>query len=248
MNPYLEGAELWTEVHHRLITALANDIETNLSRDYRVAIEIRVYTLTPEDAVLVGIPDVAVVSQRRSADPTVMASNIAQTVLLPMPEEIRESYLEIRDVRTGAVITVIEILSPTNKRVGKGRTTYESKRNTVLGSATHLVEIDLLRAGDPMAMLGQPSPTDYRILVSRTDDRPKTQLYAFNLQQPIPEFYLPLKPTDSELAIDLQNLLFMIYKQARYDLAIAYLQDPTPALIEADYNWMNALLVAQGWR
>lgn len=145
MNPYLEHPELWMEVHHRLITALANAIESNLSFDYRVAIEKRVYTLTPEDAVLVGIPDVAVISQNRSASANVLpTADATLTVLLPMPEEIRESYLEIRDVKTGAVITLIEVLSPTNKRPGKGRTTYESKRNDVLGSATHLVEIDLL--------------------------------------------------------------------------------------------------------
>ncbi len=43
MNPYLENPELWSEVHSRLITALAIAIESGLSRKYRVAIERSVY-------------------------------------------------------------------------------------------------------------------------------------------------------------------------------------------------------------
>ena len=39
MNPYLEHPELWPEVHHCLITALAIAIEPGLSQNYRVAIE-----------------------------------------------------------------------------------------------------------------------------------------------------------------------------------------------------------------
>ncbi|WP_243146932.1 DUF4058 family protein [Scytonema sp. UIC 10036] len=195
-----------------------------MSQDYRVAIEKRIYTSAPEDAVLVGIPDASVVSQssrRQSATTlTTPESDSYVTVMLPIPEEIRESYLEIRDIATGAVITAIEVLSPTNKRPGKGRETYEKKRNAVLESATHLVEIDLLREGTPMAMVGNFPQSHYRILVSRAPQRPQAQLYAFNLQQTIPTFPLPLKPKDAELSVDLQSLLLQIYNQARYDLAI----------------------------
>lgn len=251
MNPYLESPELWTEVHHRLISALANAIEANLSLDYRVAIEKRVYTIAPEDLLLVGIPDASVVHQtqsRASSTATISTADTAITVMLPIPEEIRESYLEIRDVKTGAVITVIEVLSPTNKRPGKGRNAYENKRHAVLESATHLVELDLLREGSPMAMLGQIPPSDYRILVSRSAQRPKAQLYAFNVQQPIPVFTLPLKQTDTEIPIDLQNLLLTVYNQARFDLALDYGQDPVPPLKEDDRAWADELLKASGLR
>ncbi len=43
MNPYLENPELWTEVHHRLITAIAIAIAPPLHPKYRVAIEKRTY-------------------------------------------------------------------------------------------------------------------------------------------------------------------------------------------------------------
>ena len=251
MNPYLENPELWTEVHHRLITAIANAIELNLSLDYRVAIEKRVYSSVPEDAILVGVPDASVVSQSsiRQASTTMTApvSDSSITVVLPVPQEIREGYLEIRDIATGAVIVVIEVLSPTNKRPGKGRDAYESKRNTVLESATHLVEIDLLREGTPMAMLGN-APSNYRILVSRANQRPRAQLYAFNFQQSIPVFSLPLKPGDTELPVDLQTLLLQIYNQARYDITVNYPQEPVPPLQEVERVWADALLQAKGLR
>lgn len=252
MNPYLENPELWPEVHHRLITAIANAIESNLSQDYRVAIEKRVYSTLPEDALLIGVPDASVVSRNRSSEPvttlTTPASDSSVTVILPIPQEIREGYLEIRDIATGAVITTIEVLSPTNKRPGKGRNTYENKRNLVLESATHLVEIDLLREGMPMAMLGSIPPFDYHILVSRAEQRPKAQLYGFNLNQAISTFPVPLKPTDVEVLVDLQSLLWQIYNQARYDLVIDYRQEPIPPLQKTDRVWANALLQAKGLR
>jgi hypothetical protein len=107
MNPYLENPELRPEVHHRLITALANAIELNLNQDYRVAIEKRVYRSVPDDIVLIGVPDASVVSRssnsQRVTTLTTPASDSSITVVLPIPQEIREGYLEIRDIATGAV-------------------------------------------------------------------------------------------------------------------------------------------------
>ncbi len=83
-----------------------------------------------------------------------------------MPEVMRQGFLEIREVATSEVITVIEVLSPTNKRPGEGRKTYAAKRQTLLASATNLVEIDLLRQWDPLLALPSQVCSDYRILVS----------------------------------------------------------------------------------
>ena len=67
MNPYLENLELWSEVHHRLITAIADAVEPQLSLEYRVAIEKRTYLGDIEDSVLVGIPDVAVTTKKKTS-------------------------------------------------------------------------------------------------------------------------------------------------------------------------------------
>ena len=124
MNPYLENPELWSEVHHRLITAIAIALQPQLSPNYRVAIEKRTYLSDGEDSVFVGVPDVSVLSQRLTAQPLSTATLPTQSesimVILLMPEEVREGYLEIREIATGRVSTVIEVLSPTNKLYNMG--------------------------------------------------------------------------------------------------------------------------------
>jgi hypothetical protein len=102
---------------------------------------------------------------------------------------------------------VIEILSPKNKRSGEGRNAYTKKRLQVLGSYTNLVEIDLLRDGKPIQQAQNNLQSDYRILVSRASRRPKADLYAFNLEYPIPSFPLPLRSNDTEPLLYIQTLI-----------------------------------------
>jgi Protein of unknown function (DUF4058) len=227
MNPHLESPDLWTEVHHRLISAIAIHLGPTLRPKYRVAIEKRVYFSEGDQAVEVGIPDAAVLTAVQAREPasTATATLEPQTdpgisVTLPMRSEVKEGYLEIREVATGRVITAIEVLSPTNKRAGYGRNTYEAKRQRILASQTHLIEIDLIRQGKPMELLNAPTKTDYHILVSRSEERPQARLHGFNRSQPIPPIVVPLEPGDAEPILDLQTILNEIYDQAGFDLTI----------------------------
>jgi len=245
MDPYLENSEFWSAVHSRLIVAIADELVDHLSEKYRVEVEKRVYCSSDEESVLVGIPDVAVATGRstasRNSSPTISLPVQPETVTIPLAEEVTERYLEIREVATSMVVTVIELLSLKNKRPGEGRIAYLRKRNQVLASASHLIEIDLLRGGTPLPMSGK-HPSDYRILVSRADQRPTAELYGFSLQQPIPPFPVPLLPGEEEPILNLQPLLRRIYEKGRYHLAIDYQQPLVPALSEANLNWVAALL------
>lgn len=239
MNPYLEHPELWTEVHSWLIVELARFLNPLLVPKYRVAVEKRVYS----DSLLIGIPDVSVF-QRGSEVPTTGGTtstlNRPIKVTVPTPEEVRESYLEIREIATGQVITVIEVLSPTNKRSGEGRNQYNIKRLKILSSPTNLVEIDLLRSGDSLPIAGGIE-SDYRILVSRATLRPEAELYPFNLRDPIPVFPVPLQSADVEPLISLQEILQQVYQSAALDLAIDYLVQPVPPLSNDDFEWVQTL-------
>jgi len=163
------------------------------------------------------------------------------TFELPLPDRVRERYLEIRDTATHEVVTVVELLSPTNKQPGENRHQYERKRRQVLDSLTSLVEVDLLRAWEPMPMAPIP-PSHYRILVSRGWERPKAQLYPFNLNEPIPEIPIPLRPGESEPTLSLGELLSQVYEQVRYDLRIDYTAEPEPPLDPAVSAWSHGLL------
>jgi Protein of unknown function (DUF4058) len=254
MNPYLEHPALWSEVHELLIVAIFDALNPQLRPKYRVAIEQRVYQNTEDDSLLVGIADVAVQStqtatQAETANIAVVSPPIqATTVTIPMPNRIKESYLEVRDLATREVVTAIEVLSPKNKRPGEGRRAYEKKRLRVLGSSTNLVEIDLLRDGKPMQILHNDVQSHYRILVSRGKQRPQADLYAFNLQNIIPCFPLPLREEDREPLLNLQTLLNQLYDRASYDLVVDYSRESVPALLEADTVWLDSLLREKGLR
>lgn len=246
MNPYLENPELWPEVHSRLIVAIADDLNPQLIPRYRAAIDRRVYAIDGSEALLIGIPDVTVErrttaeSKRNVAVITPVSSPVQ--VQVPMPMEIRESYLQIWETVTGEVVTAVEILSPANKRTGKGRNAYEAKRRDVLGSHTHLVEIDLLRGGKPMTIGTGDVESDYRVLVSRSQQRPQADLYAFNLADKIPTFAMPLKAGDQEPTVDLHKLLDQLYDRAGYEIVVDYAQSPVPPVTHKTSDWMASLL------
>jgi Protein of unknown function (DUF4058) len=250
MGPYLEHPTLWPGVHNGLIAALQLFLAPQLRPHYYVAMEERLYITEPDQRAFVGRPDLAVVAHPEAE--TVLqpapSASLVLTVQVPLPDEVRETYLEVRETGTDDVVTVLEILSPTNKRLGRGRRLYEDKRMEVLASRTHLVEIDLVRAGEPMPVTGHGSASDYRILVSRGDCRPNATLYAFGVCQPIPPFSLPLKPGDQEPTVDLGRILRDLYDRASYDLRLHYTGDPDPPLPSVEAAWADQLLRQKGLR
>ncbi len=251
MNPYLEHPDRWSTVHNRLIVAIADVLTPQLLPKYQVDIEKRIYEVVGANSLLVGRSDVSVQRPRNFSELTnvVVAPSPTEpvTITVPMTEEVQESYLEVKEAATKEVITAIEILSPTNKQ-GDGRQKYEKKRQRVLSSRTHLVEVDLLRTGKPLPIVENLVQTHYRILVSRSNHRPSADLYLFNLPDRIPCFHLPLRSPDPEPVIDLQTLVNDVYERSGYDYFIDYQVDPLPPLSEADAIWLNALLHSKGLR
>jgi len=252
MDPFLEHPRLWPGVHNALIAAVQRALAPALKPKYVVRLEERTYLSEPEELVFIGKPDVAVVTPRTPTEPGRDAgrSNVAAVaVRVPTPDVVRETWLEVRAAASGEVVTVLELLSPTNKRPGSaGRQLYEGKRMTVLGTRTHLVEVDLVRAHPPMAVYGTDRSSDYRILISRGDRRPRAELLLFSVRDPIPSFALPLRPSDDEPSVDVDGLLHRLYDDLDYGASIDYAADPVPALRPEDADWANELLRAAGLR
>jgi hypothetical protein len=112
MDPYLERRGIWEQVHTDLIVSVRRFLTLLLRPRYHVGIEERAY--------LAVLPPVTTMTTHETAQPLVAE--------LPLPEEVTERFLEIRTVPEQQVITVIEILSPSNKLTREGRAQYESKR------------------------------------------------------------------------------------------------------------------------
>ncbi len=236
MDSYLEQPALWASFHSRLIVALADAIESALKPEYYVEVESRTYLSEGESGLLIGIPDVVVAADSTQSPAPAEFRHLSpvstqvrpQRVQLPMPETVTERYLEIRDLATGDVITAIEVLSPKNKQPGQGRIAYAEKRNQVLSSLTHLVEIDLLRRGKPFFPLADTAPGDYRILVSVSTQRPTADLYQVSIRQTLPDIPIPLKSNDQPVVVRLQAIIAGVYDRGRYHSRINYQPPPPP--------------------
>lgn len=255
MNPWLEQPALWGDVHFRLISALARYLSPLISPRYYVTVGSQAYIATSfVYPPMVRYSDLAVVRTRYpDTSPTATAQTVAAprvaeptVVEVPVPDLVEEMYLEIRETTTSQVITVIEVLSPTNKRPGVGRQKYERKRLEILSTLTHLVEIDLLRAGFPMPVVSDILASDYRILIRRGEQGNQAVLYGFNVRDAIPVFHLPLQAGDSEPAVDLHELLDEVYIEANYDVRIDYQRSPEPPLSEQDTQWAREVLRTRG--
>lgn len=255
MDPYVERRGLWEEVHTGLIAEIQQFLGPLVRPRYRVAVERRAYVavLAPDD--LIGKPDVLVVSPAREPDRIALAGATPTAVLpqvatLPMAEEVVERYLEIRETTTGDVVTVIEILSHSNKIPRQGRAQYERKRLAVLASLTHLVEIDLLRSGNPMPMrvAGQDSLGEYRLVISRAQHRPQADVYLFGVRDAIPDIPIPLRPGEAEPVLALNQILHTLYDQAGYDLAVDYGHPPVPPLTGEEALWAAQLVQPRATR
>ncbi len=251
MDPYLEHPDLWVGLHNQLIVAIAQSLNAQLRPRYWVSVEGRTYVTTPDATDFLGRPDAMVLPKPLHEPSPAYDSAIAiqpRVVELPMPDEITETFLRVRQLPSREIVTVIEVLSPTNKRHGEGRRMYEEKREQTLRSRTHLVEIDLLRAGQPMLFRGNGHDSHYRILISRAHRRPRAELYAFSVRDPIPAFRLPLLPGDAEPLLDLGALAHRVYDQGGFDLEINYQDAPVPPLEGEDAAWADQLLRERGLR
>jgi hypothetical protein len=159
---------------------------------------------------------------------------------IDVQSDVKVRYLEVREIGTDSVVTVIEILSSNTNGV-------EDRRQTLLVRGIHVVELDLLRRDAPMPIVGDDNSWLYRILVSRCEERPIADLYGFNLQDVIPRIPLPLRAEDREPVIDLQAIFEGIYERSGYKFRLNYRDRlPLPLLSEEELRWVDGLLV--GWR
>jgi hypothetical protein len=251
MNPYLEHPSVWHDFHERFLPQAADALGSQVLPRYFVKIDEHLYVheLAEESRRLVGRDDLSVTHLSSFEElPSAGAG------LLTAPAEVTaahvdiesSSYLEIVDRESRQVVTVVELLSPSNKLAGSDREQYVSKARQLMWTNVNLVEIDLLRCGSRMPWLGM-SACDYCVVVSRPQQSPRAGLWPIQLRDRLPVIPVPLRLGDADARLDLQQLLHRIYDSAGYGYYV-YDRSPEPALPPVDAEWARGLVSAGSGR
>jgi hypothetical protein len=220
MDPYLEDPTLWPEFHHRLVLSLYQILLPGLIDGYRARVGQRHY-VTEQALFTSGIR-----------------------------KEHVEEFIEIRQRSDGRLVTLVDLVSPTNKTTAEGRAAYLEKRTECKAGGTSLVEIDLVLQGQPMldySREGLPH-WDYAVTVTRSTQPERYEIYTATVQKRLPRFRLPLAPDDRDTVLDLQTALERCYTEGGFAGRIDYRRDPAVPLGVEARGWLNETLVRQRLR
>lgn len=223
MDPYLEEASLWPSFQHQLLTCLYQIVLPGLVDRYRARVGQRTYVV--EQALFTTVERV----------------------------QHAEEYIEIRLRGDGRLVTLIDVVSPTNKTVAAGREAYLSKRQAAKGEGANLVEIDLVTQGQPTLEYSRDGlpEWDHAVTVTRAGYAEKYEIYTSTVQKRLPRFRLPLASDDRDTVLDLQAAFSRSFEQGGFGQKIDYRKDlglPKSGLTAMDRAWMVDLLRARGLR
>lgn len=247
MDPYLEGY-LWPDVHNGLAFVIKEQLVPQVSPGYVVRTDTYIVKDTsPEADAGIMYPDVDILRRKNKlGEPEEVYHSLSTTpptISIPIapPVEVRIPVVEIRDQKDNRLITAIEILSPVNKRK-PGLEPYRAKRLRLYESGVHLLEIDLIRRGErPFAYPNAPKAHYWATLVRAGSGR--TDIWAFNVQDPLPAVPVPLQPPDQDRVLHLGRSMQLLYERSRYDLSIDYREDPPrPPFEEEEMEWIQVLM------
>lgn len=259
MDPYLEHPARFPGLHQAFITyaqAMLNDL---LPEHYAAEIGERLYIVQPDrsvypDVVILEHPTKPPMGEREGREAAVAVSDPPWVVTYE-PVEMREVFIEILSLpEPSRVVTVIEVLSPSNKAAGSpGRQLYLTKQQELFESQTHLIEIDLLRRGEhtvlaPREILLQRGRWDYLVCLHRGGQGRRCEVWAFTLRQPFPRIRVPLTGDDPDVVLDLQAVFNRCYDAGAYTRRLDYRRDPAVSLSDEDAVWADTLLRQKGLR
>ena len=269
MDPYLEAPWIWPDFHNSLADEIRRTLNERLPKNYFAQLEAR-SELGIRPVKRIVAPDVAVIQagrrmRRPDADEGGVAIAVEEDLAISSP--IRVDFIDepgtvtavaIRNTQTAnEVVTLIEILSPSNKRLGSDRDHYiQRMRDILTGSITSLIEIDLLRSGQRTwersdiieeTLEELDIPTDYLIMTSRSWSRSGADMHPISLRNPLPAIGVPLRKDEPDVTLNLQTAFQRSYDGGPYRRgAVDYSRPPYPELSEDQDRWRTELMKLSG--
>lgn len=250
MNPYLEQEDAWRDFHNSMMTAVRSQMLASLRGKYVIKLEQMLFIHEPPahrrmfGQADLGVTDVPKRRKSKSGGSVALMEPAMRTIPVGIDYE-KHFQIHLYTHREKRLVTVIEMLSPSNKS-GADRGQYLAKRGQILASSAHLVEIDCLRGGPRMPVDDLPD-SDYCIVVSRAEERPLARVWNFNLPDRLPKIAIPLVAPESEFVLDLQKAFDFAFELGGYDDYI-YESKPKPRLNKAQLEWATKLLKSQSSR
>lgn len=252
IDPFIEASGDWPDFHSRFMNDWCDAIALGLPDDYIARLDERLTVVeVEEDRVRRSAPDI-VISQAgmRTSPASVTSALVAtlepETIRITIEEEIRETYIQILRHSDRKLVAVLELLPPANE-VGKGRGQYLAKRQAVLMSDAHLVELDLLIGGRRLPMEKPLPAKHFHAVISRAGKRPNCEVYSWSLDHPMPTLPVPLASPDPDVFVNLADVLTTTYQRGRYAKTINY-HGSLDLPLSPDYAAWVKQAVAQGKR
>jgi hypothetical protein len=245
MDPFIES-QRFDDFHTAFLVTIRELLVPVVRPRYTVEVERFVFVSGDEDVEHLFEPDVLLAETETSTAAATAASPVAtlqpRIMAVPQTDEDGQAFLTIRTTDDRNVITVIELLSPTNKEKSGGMQQYLAKRATYLRTLTNIVEIDLLRGGTRLPTHEPLEDGDYFTFVIRHGDRSHVEVYGWKLPDRLPVIPVPLREDDPDVGLDLQEAFDRAYDRSGYDYAINYKRPVTPPLPEDVQRWVEERL------
>lgn len=245
MDPFLES-QRFDDFHHTFVIVVRELLVPLVRPRYVVDAERYVFFSGATETPSPVRPDVSLTQGSGVTPATARPDSVAtlepQIMAVPACEEDGQMFLTIRSRDGRQVVTVIELLSPTNKDPTGGQREYLTKRENYLKTLASVVEVDLLRGGARLPTREPLLPADYFSFVIRHGDRSHAEVYSWSLRDRLPVIPVPLLPGESDVGLDLQKAFELTYDRSGYDYAIDYDRDAEPDLNELDRVWVRERL------
>jgi hypothetical protein len=247
MDPYLEAPDIWPDVHAALANIIREQLTPLVAPNYTAELgtQIVIERIVEERRGLGAVPDVTVaraVSETATAVAPLAPMPVRARIRVDMPVELVTVYIRKREGQR--IVAAVEVLSPVNKRPGKGRDEYLEKRAGYMSSGIHLIEIDLLRKWPRMPVEGDVPEADYRVVVRNAYEGEECSVWPVGVRQLLPVVPVPLLRPDPDVPLDLGAALRTAYERARYDLRLNYNAPADPPLASEDAAWAASLIQA----
>src|SRR3954465_8506370 len=113
MDPYLENTDFWPGFHNGFMHYAQEMLQPRLPRGYNATLEMRVYFEPDPDLRVKGEQRVPALQLGRTRPMPVAAGaggRDAGVMLELNPIEVREAYLSIKELPSGRVVTIVELL------------------------------------------------------------------------------------------------------------------------------------------